>query len=103
MIDAGLAVALASDYNPGSSPSGNMNFVLSLACLYLNMLPEEAINAATINSAYALELSHSHGSIIKGKTGSVFITEEMPSYGYMPYSFGTSKVERVIIEGRILK
>ena len=102
MIDAGLPVSLASDYNPGSSPSGNMNFVLSLACLYLKMTPEEAINAATINAAHALELSQTHGSIERGKVANVFITRKINSYQFIPYSFGTSQVATVILGGRIL-
>ncbi|RYD77896.1 MAG: imidazolonepropionase, partial [Sphingobacteriales bacterium] len=101
MIDSGLAVALASDYNPGSSPSGNMNFVLSLACINLRMLPEEAINAATINSSYAVEINETHGSITKGKAGNVFITQPMNDYTFLPYSFGTNRIETVIINGDI--
>ena len=103
MIDAGLPVSLASDYNPGSSPSGNMNFILSLACLKLKMTPEEAINAATINAAYALELHKSHGSITKGKIANVFITKEINSYQFIPYSFGIPQVETVILGGKIIK
>ena len=102
MIDSGLAVALASDYNPGSSPSGNMNFVLSLACLNLRMLPEEAINAATINSSYALEINETHGSITNGKAGTVFITQPMNDYTFLPYSFGTNRIETVILNGKII-
>jgi imidazolonepropionase len=101
MIDAGLPIALASDYNPGSSPSGNMNLVLSLACLYLGMLPEEAINAATINSACALEVQDEYGSITKGKVANLFITKSIPSYSFIPYSFGTSQVETVILNGKV--
>jgi len=101
MIDAGLPVALASDYNPGSSPSGNMPFILSLACIKLKMTPEEAINAATINGAYALGLEKSHGSIAKGKAANVFITTEMPSYAFMPYAFGSSLIETVILNGKV--
>jgi len=103
MIDAGLPVALASDYNPGTSPSGNMNMVLSLACLYMKMTPEEAINAATINSAHSLQLLHTQGSITKGKSASVFITKPMPSYTYLPYSFGSNLIEKVILHGRVWK
>lgn len=99
MIDAGLAIALASDYNPGSSPSGNMNLVLSLACTQLKMLPEEAINAATLNGAYALELSTTTGSIAIGKRADLLITECVPSYAYLPYSFGSKLIEQVIIAG----
>lgn len=100
MIDAGLPLAVASDYNPGSSPSGNMNFMLSLCCVQYKMTPEEAINAATINSAYAMELSATHGSIAIGKQANVFITKEIPSYSFIPYSFGSNLVETVIINGK---
>lgn len=99
MIDAGLPLAIASDYNPGSSPSGNMNFMLSLACIQLKMTPEEAINAATINSAYAMDLSKTHGSIAIGKQANVFITKEIPNYSFIPYSFGSNLIETVIING----
>ncbi len=99
MIDAGLGIALASDYNPGSSPSGNMNLVLSLACTQLKMLPEEAINAATLNGAYALEMSQEVGSIAIGKKANLIITKPMPSYAYLPYSFGSNLIEQVIING----
>lgn len=99
MIDAGLPVALASDYNPGSTPSGRMSFVLSLACLKMNMTPEEAINAATLNSAYAMELSDEVGSITKGKLANVFITKPMPSIAFLPYAFGSDLVETVILRG----
>jgi imidazolonepropionase len=101
MIDAGLPVALASDYNPGSSPSGNMKLVLSLACIKLKMMPEEAINAATINSAYAMGISETHGSITRGKVANLFITKEMPSISYFPYAFGSNLVETVILNGTI--
>lgn len=97
MIDSGLPVALASDYNPGSSPSGNMQFILSLACIKLKMLPEEAFNAATINSAYAMGVEGQLGSITVGKKANIFITKPMPSLTYMPYSFANNMVERVII------
>lgn len=103
MIDAGLPVAVASDYNPGSSPSGNMNFMLSLCCVQYKMTPEEAINATTINSAYAMDLSKTHGSIAIGKQANVFITKEIPSYGFIPYSFGSNLVETVIIGGKVVK
>lgn len=100
MIDNGLAVALASDYNPGSTPSGNMPFVISLACIKQRMTPEEAINAATINSAYAMEISETHGSIAKGKIANIFITDPIPSYSYLPYSFGKNVVETVFLKGK---
>ncbi len=102
IINAGLPVALATDYNPGSSPSGRMSFVLSLACIHLRMTPEEAINAATINSAYAMNLSESHGSITKGKAGSVFITKPIPSIAFLPYSFGAQLVKTTIINGKVV-
>ena len=97
MIDAGLPIALATDYNPGSSPSGNMPFILSLACVKLKMLPEEAIHAATINGAYAMGLEQEMGSITIGKKANIIITKPMPSLSYLPYSFGTHLIERTII------
>jgi imidazolonepropionase len=102
MINAGLPVALASDYNPGSSPSGNMKFIMSLGCIKLKMLPEEVINAVTINSAYAMGLSTTHGSIAKGKVANVFITKEIPSYEFMPYAFGSNLIETIILKGKII-
>ncbi|MEM7087487.1 MAG: imidazolonepropionase [Bacteroidota bacterium] len=102
LIDAGLPLALATDYNPGSTPSGNMNFVVATACIKMKLTPEEAINAATINGAYAMGLSNSHGSISKGKSASVIITKEIPSYGYLPYAFGSNLIETVIIGGQII-
>jgi imidazolonepropionase len=101
MIDAGLPVALASDFNPGSSPSGNMKLVMSLGCIRLNMLPEEAINAVTINSAYAMGISDTHGSIAKGKVANLFITKKMPSYVFFPYAYGSNLIDTVILKGRI--
>lgn len=101
MIDAGLPVALASDYNPGSSPSGDMKFIMSLACIKLRMLPEEAINATTINSAYAMGLSKTHGSIAKGKIANVFITKEIPSYEFMPYAYTSDLIDTIILNGEI--
>jgi imidazolonepropionase len=103
MIDAGLPVALASDYNPGSSPSGNMKLVMSLACIRWKMLPEEAINAVTINSAYAMGISDTHGSITRGKAANVFITKGIPSYEFMPYAFGSDLVRTVILKGEIIQ
>jgi imidazolonepropionase len=102
MIEAGLPVALASDYNPGSSPSGNMNFIMSLGCIKLKMMPEEVINAVTINSAYAMGLSETHGSIARGKVANVFITKRIQSYQFMPYSFGSNLIETVILKGNII-
>lgn len=99
LIEAGLAVAIASDYNPGSSPTGNMCLVVSLACIKMKMLPEEAINAATINTAKALELSDKLGTIARGKVANLIITKPIPTYAYIPYAFGSNLVERVIIKG----
>ncbi|OFY49306.1 MAG: imidazolonepropionase [Bacteroidetes bacterium GWF2_41_31] len=101
MIDAGLPVALASDFNPGSAPSGNMQLILSMASILYKMLPEEAINATTINSAYAMGLSRELGSIAIGKKANVYITTNIPSYEFMPYAFGSNKVETVILNGEI--
>ena len=101
MIQAGLPVALASDYNPGSTPSGNMNFVASLGCIQLKMTPEEVINATTINTAYALGASDELGSIAIGKKANLFITKPMPSYAYLPYAFGHNQIETIIVNGKI--
>ena len=101
MIEAGLPVALASDYNPGTSPSGNMNFIQSLGCLRYGMTPEETIHATTINSAYAMGISESYGSIARGKVANLFITKEISSYAVIPYSFGSSLIETVILNGEI--
>jgi len=101
MIDAGLPVALASDYNPGSCPSGKMPFVCSLACLYLGMSPEEAINAATLNGAYAMGVMDEAGSLVKGKKANLFITKKIPSMAYMPYAFGSDVVETMILNGEV--
>lgn len=99
LIEAGLPVAIASDYNPGSSPTGNMCMVVALACIKMKMLPEEAINAATINTAKALELSEQLGTIARGKVANLIITKSIPSYAYIPYAFGSNLVERVIVRG----
>jgi len=99
MIEAGLPVALATDYNPGSSPSGKMAFVLTLACVKMRMTPEEAINAATINGAAAMELQHTHGSIEIGKAANFFITKPIPSLAYLPYAFGSDLIEQVFVGG----
>ena len=103
MIEAGLPVAMASDYNPGSSPSGNMKLVMSLGCIRLKMLPEEAINAVTINSAYAMGISDTHGSIARGKVANLFITKEIPSYSFLPYAFGSDLIDTIILKGKIIK
>ena len=102
IINAGLPLALATDFNPGSTPSGNMNLVVSLACIKMKLTPEEAINAATINGAYAMDLSKTHGSITKGKKANFIITKEIPSYTYLPYAFGTNSIESVYINGKVI-
>lgn len=102
IIEAGLPLALATDYNPGSTPSGNMNFVVSTACIKMNMTPEEAINAATINGAYAMNLSETHGSITKAKKANLIITKEIPSYGFLPYAFGSNLIDCVLINGNLV-
>ena len=101
LISAGLPVALASDYNPGSAPSGNMSLILSLACIKMKMTPEEAFIAATINGAFALELQHKLGSISLGKVANIFITKPMPSINFFPYAFGNRLIETVILNGQI--
>ena len=99
LIDNGCAIALASDYNPGSSPSGNMNFVVALSCIQMKMLPAEAINAATINGAYAMQLQQKVGSITVGKNANLIFTTPIPSIAYLPYSFGTNLIDKVMIKG----
>ena len=99
MIDAGLPLALATDYNPGSTPSGNMNFVVSTACIKMKMTPEEAINAATINGAYAMGLEKEVGTITIGKQANLILTKPINSYGFIPYSFGDSKIDKVYLKG----
>ncbi len=103
MMDAGLPIALASDFNPGSSPSGNMQLIVSMASILYKMLPEEAINATTINTAYAMGISDQIGSIAVGKKANVFITTEIPTYEYIPYYYGTNKVEMVILNGEVVE
>ncbi|SHL80429.1 imidazolonepropionase [Flavobacterium xanthum] len=102
MIAAGLPLALATDYNPGSTPSGNMNFVVATACIKMKMTPEEAINAATINGAYAMGISETHGSITIGKKANLIITKPIPSYYQLPYAFGSNLIDTVFIEGKIV-
>jgi imidazolonepropionase len=102
LIEAGCRIALASDYNPGSSPSGNMNLVVAMACTGMRMLPEEAINAATINGAYALSLGDKLGSITPGKIANLIITRPVPSLAYLPYAFGTNLIDRVLIRGEFV-
>ena len=102
MIEAGLPLCLASDYNPGSTPSGNIPFVLSLACLKMKLLPEEAINAVTMNGACAMELQHELGSITKGKRANLIITKPINSINNIPYSFGSNLIETVIVNGNVV-
>lgn len=102
LINAGAAVTLASDYNPGSSPSGNMNFVVSLSCIQMKMLPEQAINAATINGACAMEIDADYGSIAVGKKANLIFTKPMPSLAYLPYSFATNLIDKVMINGSFI-
>ncbi|MCI6644468.1 MAG: imidazolonepropionase [Bacteroidales bacterium] len=100
MIEAGLPVAMASDFNPGSSPSGNMQMVLTFACVNYRLTPQEAINATTINSAYAMGISRTHGSIAKGKQANFYINKDIPTIEYIPYYYGTNKVERTFLNGK---
>jgi len=102
MINAGLPLAMASDYNPGSSPSGNMKLVVSLGCIRLRLLPEEAINAVTINAAYAMGLAETHGSITVGKKANLFITKKIPSYEFLPYAYGSNLVDTVLLNGEVV-
>lgn len=102
MIGAGLPVALASDYNPGSSPSGNMKLVMSLGCIRLRMLPEEVIHAATLNGAYAMGVEEELGTITRGKKANVFITKKIPGYEFMPYAYGSDLVDAVVLEGKVV-
>ncbi|GAA3747232.1 imidazolonepropionase [Flavobacterium ginsengisoli] len=102
MIKAGLPIALATDFNPGSTPSGNMNFVVATACIKMKLTPEEAINAATINGAYAMGLSETHGSITKGKKANLIVTKPISSYYQIPYAFGSNLIESVFVEGQII-
>ena len=99
LIDAGCAIALATDFNPGSSPSGNMNLVVAMSCIQMKMLPEEAINAATINGAYAMELQDELGSITVGKKANLIFTKPIPSLAYLPYFFGSNLIDKVMIAG----
>src|SRR5436189_648052 len=102
MIDTGCAIALASDYNPGSSPSGNMNLVVAMSCTGMKMLPEEAINAATLNGAFAMELQDETGSITIGKKANLIFTKPMPSLAYLPYAFGSNLIDKVMINGQFV-
>lgn len=102
IMDAGIPLAIATDYNPGSTPSGNMNFVVSTACIKMKMTPEEAINAATINGAYAMGVSNQYGSICRGKKANLIVTKSVPSYNYLPYAFGHNHIDKVILHGKIM-
>lgn len=102
LIDAGCAIALASDYNPGSSPSGNMNLVIAMACIQMKMLPEEAINAATTNGAYAMELQDSAGTIAIGKKANLIFTKPLKSLALLPYSFGSNLIDKVMLSGEFV-
>jgi imidazolonepropionase len=102
IIDAGCTIALASDYNPGSSPSGNMNLVVAISCTGMKMLPEEAINAATLNGAFAMELQNEVGSITIGKKANLIFTRSIPSLAYLPYSFGSNLIDKVMISGNFI-
>jgi imidazolonepropionase len=98
MIDRGLGIALASDYNPGSTPSGDMKFVMSLGCIKLRLLPEEAFHAVTLNGAYAMGLSCDYGSIAVGKRAAVLVTAPLPSLAYLPYAYTSPLVRRVLLD-----
>lgn len=102
LIDAGCAIALASDYNPGSSPSGNMNLVVAISCIQMRMLPEEAVNAATLNGAYAMEVEDTLGSVTIGKKANLIITRPIPSLAYLPYAFGDNLIDKVLINGQFI-
>jgi len=102
MLNAGLPLALASDFNPGTTPSGNMNFVVATACIKMRMTPEEAFNAATLNGAYAMGLSHSHGSVTIGKQANLIITKPIGSFYEIPYSFGSNLIDTVLIDGTVV-
>ncbi len=99
MIEAGLPMAIASDYNPGSTPSGDMKFAVSLACIKMRLMPAEAINAATLNSACAMGLSEDYGSITKGKVANFYITDPIPSIDFIPYAYTTPIIRRIFLKG----
>lgn len=102
ILNANLPLALASDYNPGSCPSGNMNFVVATACIKMKLTPEEAINAATLNGAYAMGIANTHGSITVGKKANLMLTKKLPSYYQIPYAFGSNPIEQVILNGKVI-
>jgi imidazolonepropionase len=97
MLDSGLPLALASDFNPGTTPSGNLSFVWSLACVKMKLTPEEALNALTVNAAYAMGLSSSHGKIALGRKSPILITKQIPSIAYIPYAFGDQLIETILV------
>jgi imidazolonepropionase len=99
LLDANCAIALASDFNPGSSPSGNMNLVVAMSCIQMKLLPQEAINAATLNGAYAMGLGNELGSITPGKKANLIFTKPIPSVAYLPYAFGSNLIDKVMING----
>lgn len=101
-MDADLPLALATDFNPGSAPSGNMNFIVSLACIKMKMTPEEALNAATLNGAYAMGISDDYGSITVGKKANFILTKPMENYAEIPYAFGNNPVYKTVLNGRII-
>jgi imidazolonepropionase len=103
LLDAGLPLALASDYNPGSSPTGNMNFVVATACIKMKLTPEAAINAATLNGAYAMGLESEVGSITVGKRANLMLSRPLPSYAYWPYAFAENHIEQVYINGQLIE
>lgn len=103
LLDAGLPLAIASDFNPGTTPSGNMNFVVATACIKMKMTPEEAINAATLNAAYAMGIATTHGSITRGKKANILITEPIASFYELPYAFGSNRIEKILLNGTIVK
>lgn len=102
MIDYGLPVAMASDFNPGSSPSGNMQLILSMASILYRLTPQEGLNATTINSAYAMGVEKELGSVARGKVANLFITKEIPNLEYLPYYYGVNKVEKIILNGKLI-
>jgi imidazolonepropionase len=103
MLDAGLPLALASDFNPGSSPSGNMKMIMSFGCVDLRMTPEEVINSVTINTAYAMGLQEEVGSICKGKKANFYITKEVPNVQYLPYAYGSDLIDTMILDGKVIQ
>ena len=102
LIDKGAAIAIATDFNPGSSPSGNMNLVVAMSCIQMKMLPTEAINAATINGAFAMELQNETGSIAVNKRADLIFTKAIPSIEYLPYAFGSNNIDKVMIKGEFV-